>query len=47
MGINITVVGYMNKLCVAVTSCPTQQPGIAEFGDMIKSNFRKLRDAAA
>jgi len=47
MGINITVVGYMNKLCVAVTSCPTQQPGIAELGDMIKSNFRKLRDAAA
>lgn len=46
MAINITVVGYTNKLCVAVTSCPTQQPGIRSLGQMMKDSLRELREAA-
>ncbi|MEP5763847.1 MAG: wax ester/triacylglycerol synthase family O-acyltransferase [Halieaceae bacterium] len=47
MGINITVVGYMKKLCVAVTSCPTQQPDIGEFGKLINQNLRALEQATS
>ncbi|MEP1594890.1 MAG: wax ester/triacylglycerol synthase family O-acyltransferase, partial [Halieaceae bacterium] len=28
MGINLTVVSYVNKLCFAITACPTMQPGV-------------------
>lgn len=45
MGLNITVVSYLDKLCVAVTSCPTGQPGIGEFGKLIKQNYRELAQA--
>lgn len=45
MGINITVVGYRNKLCVAVTSCPTEQPGIGEFGKLLRNSYRELASA--
>lgn len=47
MGINITVVSYQSRLCVAVTSCPTGQPGIGELGTLIKKSFEALRQAAA
>lgn len=46
MGINITVVSYRNKLCVAVTSCPTAQPGIGELGKLVKQSFKELEQAA-
>ena len=36
MGINITVISYMGKLCFSITSCPTEQPGIEELAAMIK-----------
>jgi len=45
MGINLTVVSYDKKLCFAVTSCPTEQPGIEQLGDFLKESFRQLRDA--
>jgi WS/DGAT/MGAT family acyltransferase len=47
MGINLTVISYMGKLCFAITSCPTQQPGIEEFAAMIKRSYRDLADAVA
>jgi diacylglycerol O-acyltransferase len=47
MALNITVVSYLDKLCVAVTSCPTGQPGIAELGKLIKQNYRELARAIA
>jgi WS/DGAT/MGAT family acyltransferase len=46
MGINITVISYRSKLCIAVTSCPTEQPGIAEFGKLIRQSYRELAAAA-
>jgi hypothetical protein len=42
MGLNITVVSYMSKLCFAITSCPTEQPGIGELGRMITRSYREL-----
>jgi diacylglycerol O-acyltransferase len=42
MGLNITVVSYMSKLCFAITSCPTDQPGIGELGRMITRSYREL-----
>ena len=45
MGINLTVVSYMNKLCFAITSCPTQQPNIGALGSLIKKNYKSLLDA--
>lgn len=47
MGINVTVVSYMNKLCLAVTSCPTEQPGIENFGRHLKDSYRELVEAAS
>ncbi len=47
MGINITVVSYMKRLCVAVTSCPTEQPGIEELGRLLKKSYKELAEAAA
>ncbi|MEE4659453.1 MAG: WS/DGAT domain-containing protein, partial [Halieaceae bacterium] len=46
LGINITVVSYLNKLCVAVTSCPTEQPGIEQFGRYLRESYRALARAA-
>jgi WS/DGAT/MGAT family acyltransferase len=46
MGINITVVSYRSKLCIAVTSCPKDQPGIAVLGKLLKESFDELKQAA-
>jgi WS/DGAT/MGAT family acyltransferase len=46
MGLNITVVSHANKLCFAVISCPTQQPGIQSLGKLLKESFRNLQAAA-
>ncbi|MEP5568032.1 MAG: wax ester/triacylglycerol synthase family O-acyltransferase [Halioglobus sp.] len=43
MGLNITVVSHVNKLCIAVASCPRDQPGIEALGKLLKSNFQSLR----
>lgn len=45
MGINITVVSYGNRLCFAVTSCPTNQPGIEDMGRRLTDSFNELRAA--
>jgi WS/DGAT/MGAT family acyltransferase len=45
MGINLTVISYGNKLCFAITSCPTEQPGIGELGDLMKTSFRNLQQS--
>lgn len=45
MGLNITVVSHVNKLCIAVASCPTDQPGIEALGDLLKDSYRALREA--
>ena len=46
MGLNITVVSHANKLCFAVISCPTRQPGIQSLGKLLKESFRDLQAAA-
>jgi WS/DGAT/MGAT family acyltransferase len=46
MGLNITVVSHVNKLCFAVMSCPTRQPEIQGLGKLIKESFRDLQAAA-
>jgi diacylglycerol O-acyltransferase len=46
MGLNLTVISYSKKLCFAVTSCPTEQPGIGALGDLLKSSFRELQRSA-
>jgi diacylglycerol O-acyltransferase len=46
MGINITVVSYQTKLCVAITSCPTRQPGIEKIGALVRKSWRELSQAA-
>jgi diacylglycerol O-acyltransferase len=45
MGLNLTVISYGSKLCFAITSCPTQQPGIEQLGDFLKQGFRDLQAA--
>jgi diacylglycerol O-acyltransferase / wax synthase len=45
MGINLTVISYANKLCFAVTSCPTEQPGIDSLGKRLRESFRDLKSA--
>lgn len=47
MGINITVVSYLNRLCVAITSCPSKQPDIDSMGTLIRQNWRDLSAADA
>jgi WS/DGAT/MGAT family acyltransferase len=47
MGINITVISYMGKLCFAITSCPTEQPEIEELGSFIKQSYKDLTAAVA
>lgn len=47
MGINLTVISYANKLCFAITSCPTEQPAIAELGALLKSSFRNLQQSVS
>ena len=45
MGINLTVVSYDKKLCFAITSCPTNQPGIEAFDRFIKQSYTELQAA--
>ena len=45
MGINITVVSYRSKLCLAVTACPSGQPGIDRLDKLMKQSFLELQDA--
>jgi WS/DGAT/MGAT family acyltransferase len=43
MGINLTVISYCDKLCFAITSCPTEQPEIGNLGNLLKASFRSLQ----
>ena len=45
MGLNITVVSYAKKLCIAIISCPTDQPGIEGLGKLVKESYRDLHAA--
>jgi diacylglycerol O-acyltransferase len=45
MGLNITVVSHAGKLCIAVISCPTGQPGIEGLGKLLKQSYRDLQAA--
>lgn len=45
MGLNITVLSHVNKLCIAIASCPTDQPGIEDLGGLLKESYQALRDA--
>lgn len=45
MGLNITVVSHSNKLCIAIISCPTDQPGIEDLGKLLKQSYRDLQAA--
>jgi WS/DGAT/MGAT family acyltransferase len=45
MGLNITVVSHVNKLCIAIASCPTDQPDIDGLDKLIRESYRSLRDA--
>jgi len=46
MGINLTVISYGGKLCFAITSCPTLQPGIENFGKLLTQSLRDLKEAS-
>lgn len=45
MGLNITVLSHVNKLCFAIASCPTHQPGIGRLGKLLRDSYRDLRTA--
>jgi diacylglycerol O-acyltransferase len=45
MGLNITVVSHVNKLCFAMVSCPTRLPEIESLGKLLKESYRALRTA--
>lgn len=45
MGLNITVVSHVNKLCIAIASCPTDQPGIEGLDRLLRDSYGSLRDA--
>ncbi len=47
MGLNITVISHGTKLCFGVVSCPTGQPGIEDFGGLLKQSYQRLRRAVA
>ncbi len=46
MGLNITVLSHVNKLCIAIASCPRDQPEIEQLGALIRESYGALRDAA-
>jgi WS/DGAT/MGAT family acyltransferase len=46
VGLNITVVSHAGKLCIAIISCPTEQPGIEGLGRLLKDCYRDLQAAA-
>lgn len=45
MGLNITVVSHVNKLCIAVASCPRDQPDIESLGRLLKESYKDLKAA--
>jgi diacylglycerol O-acyltransferase len=45
MGLNITVISHASKLCFGIASCPTDQPGIEQFGKLIRESYRDLQRA--
>ncbi|MEE4108118.1 MAG: WS/DGAT domain-containing protein, partial [Halieaceae bacterium] len=45
MGLNITVLSHVNKLCIAIASCPRDQPDIEQLGALIRESYSALRDA--
>jgi len=47
MGLNITTVSYAGKLCIAIVSCPTGQPGIEHLGKLVRDSYRDLKAAVA
>jgi diacylglycerol O-acyltransferase len=46
VGLNITVVSYAGRLCFASISCPVEQPGIGDFGALLKTAYRELQAIA-
>ncbi len=40
--LNTTVISYANKLCIAMTTCPKNQPDIGSLGTRIKRAYREL-----
>ena len=45
MGLNITVLSHVNKLCIAIASCPRDLPGIEDLGALLRESYADLRDA--
>lgn len=43
MGLNITVVSHVNKLCFAMVSCPSQLPEIESLGKLLKETYQHMR----
>jgi WS/DGAT/MGAT family acyltransferase len=46
MALNITVISYVDRMCFAITSCPTEQPGIEDLGKFIVKSYRSLKEAS-
>jgi hypothetical protein len=44
--LNITALSFGTRLCIAVTSCPDDLPGIERFGTHLKTACRELLAAA-
>ncbi len=45
MGLNITVVSHVNKLCFAIVSCPAGESAMGVFGELLRESYRDLRQA--
>ncbi len=45
MAVNLTVVSYVNKLCFAITACPTGLPGVERLAILLKQSYRDLNRA--
>ncbi|RLQ22565.1 wax ester/triacylglycerol synthase family O-acyltransferase [Seongchinamella sediminis] len=45
MGLNITVLSHANKLCIAIASCPRDQPEVESLGPLLKQSYKALRTA--
>jgi WS/DGAT/MGAT family acyltransferase len=43
--LNITAVSCGSRVCLGVTSCPDQLPGIEQFGNHLDAAYRDLQDA--
>lgn len=45
VGLNITIVSYMSKICVGITACPSFLPNIDSLASHIKSAYRELAES--